>query len=1155
MRILAIRFQNLNSLRGTHEVILASGPLASAGLFAITGPTGAGKSSILDAVTLALYGRAARYGRDTAEDMLSRSEAECSAAVDFECTNGRFTAKWLLRRARGRPDGKLQPAIHELSQDGVLLEDRTLRVVKRIVELTELDYDRFLRSVLLAQGEFAAFLKADRDQRADLLERITGSQIYSELGSLAHSISAGHAREIENETNRMKGIVFLTEEERNEVSETIAKVAEDLAAAEAKQMRLRTLVGAIQRAAEQEAQLKEIHTLAAAHARAEEEFAPLAARLARHAETEPFAEGIGELNEAVRVAASSAAARTTAEAQLSRAKELAGEAAGAAMACIAAGEATEAEIQRSISVTQRDAGVRHAAMCAWLTERAADSDLSGRLPQLSALAERAGFLIAQSHSAGASLTKARSDAESAAAKLTTLEAQASSAAVQATSASQALEKTRTALAVLLKEPWSTPAIIEKEIVRLTGVLDTVTRLAGTHAALAETEKRIAAELIEKATLRSRAASLADTARALQEKLDSAKQIEELLRARLADQQLIRSLEEHRAHLLPGEPCPLCGSKEHPWSDPAVLPADDSLEQRLRRQSAEVSDCAKLAAAALTEAVAAEKALTDFQARLHAREEALAGARSVMETEWQAIAPEQECTAQNLSAARDAWKAEHDAMMALLTKVRTAQDKERAAMTASVHAAAEAKMALAAREAAQQHSISCTVAVKEAESALTNARSVLAAHLAGVQKAFAEAGEPDAEDIHAAMARLHARARTWRENTAACAALEKELATLQRDSEKSLDSAKAWETRRRETMEVMRNASLAPVPGMTQPGEWSILSMNLTRAVTGFLAAERLLTSAMDADKQSAEMLGRRKEGLAEALRSSVFESIEDLCGARLDAATWRQLGERRDTLRDAGVRLNARREAILREREALLGGIERMTAAEGGGVTNQAGWEEALRQTTDFVRELQARSGGLRQRLQSDDDARARFAGAAIALEQKKLAAAPWMRLTELIGSADGDKFSRFAQSVTLDHLTALANARLAQLCDRYRLLRSGAAADLQLQICDAWQGDSLRPMESLSGGESFLVSLALALGLSELAGRRTRIGTLFIDEGFGTLDSTALDIALSALETLRTGHSTIAVISHVEALKTRLTTQVEVVRGAGGWSTLHVRT
>src|SRR5204862_889530 len=130
----------------------------------------------------------------------------------------------------------------------------------------------------------------------------------------------------------------------------------------------------------------------------------------------------------------------------------------------------------------------------------------------------------------------------------------------------------------------------------------------------------------------------------------------------------------------------------------------------------------------------------------------------------------------------------------------------------------------------------------------------------------------------------------------------------------------------------------------------------------------------------------------------------------------------------------------------------------------------------------------------------------------------------------------------------------LARLCDRYRLLRAGTTAELELQICDGWQADSLRPVESLSGGESFLVSLALALGLSELAGRRTRIGTLFIDEGFGTLDSTALDIALSALETLRTGHSAIGVISHVEALKARLTTQVEVTRGTGGWSSLNVR-
>jgi exonuclease SbcC len=132
--------------------------------------------------------------------------------------------------------------------------------------------------------------------------------------------------------------------------------------------------------------------------------------------------------------------------------------------------------------------------------------------------------------------------------------------------------------------------------------------------------------------------------------------------------------------------------------------------------------------------------------------------------------------------------------------------------------------------------------------------------------------------------------------------------------------------------------------------------------------------------------------------------------------------------------------------------------------------------------------------------------------------------------------------------LTELANVHLQKLSDRYRIEKS-ADKDLELQIIDAYQADIHRPMSTLSGGESFLVSLSLALGLSELAGRKTRIDSLFIDEGFGTLDADTLDIAMSALENLRENGKSIGIISHVEALKERIGTQIVVSKKEAGSS------
>ena len=187
MRLLAVRLQNLNSLSGAHEVRFDEGALSAAGVFLITGPTGAGKSTLLDAMTLALYGRAARYGNDKADEMMSRHTAECLAEVDFETKGEKLCATWRLRRARGKADGKLQPVERRLANavTGEILAEKSAEMDRLIEERTGLDAQRFLRSVLLAQGQFAAFLKAKPNERAEFFNDTATTEIYTELSKLA----------------------------------------------------------------------------------------------------------------------------------------------------------------------------------------------------------------------------------------------------------------------------------------------------------------------------------------------------------------------------------------------------------------------------------------------------------------------------------------------------------------------------------------------------------------------------------------------------------------------------------------------------------------------------------------------------------------------------------------------------------------------------------------------------------------------------------------------------------------------------------------------------------------------------------------------------------------------------------------------------------
>jgi exonuclease SbcC len=311
-------------------------------------------------------------------------------------------------------------------------------------------------------------------------------------------------------------------------------------------------------------------------------------------------------------------------------------------------------------------------------------------------------------------------------------------------------------------------------------------------------------------------------------------------------------------------------------------------------------------------------------------------------------------------------------------------------------------------------------------------------------------------------------------------------------------------------------------------------------VTRNLAGDR----KKDDDKAVTD-LSKVKQPLEDLAEASEFNTLEKLKLARLPASDAelletidKQLGDR--TTAATALIKQAREEIEKLLAEKVLTGEEAETFK-----SSQA----ARKEERDKLLEDQTTR---RNQLKTDTDNRKLREETDKQLEQERKALGVWRKLRELIGSHDGGKFRKYAQSISLDILIRHANRHLVRLSDRYRICRDLEEA-LNLQIEDLDQAGVRRPMASLSGGESFLVSLALALGLSDLAGRTVRIDSLFIDEGFGSLDPDTLEVAIAALESLRQNHKTVGVISHVGLLKERISTQIIVEKQAGGVSKIRV--
>lgn len=1003
MRILRIQFENLNSLP-SGDVDLEHGPLAEAGIFAITGPTGAGKSTLLDALTLALYGRAARYDKEpNPQDMMSRHTGSCRAEVLFEVPRGRYQARWELRRAHGKADGRVQAARRSVVEDatGAVLAQKIDEADRLVEELTGLDFERFRRSVLLAQGDFARFLKAKPDERAELLESLTGTSIYSELSMLAFREATRREEELAARREALGRVSLLSPEERDAKTGDIARLAGELADLEKGRA---ALAGRLDAGVQLRERLTEETRLAGAKTALENEAAeaaPALARLETHRLAAPFLAPLDTLDGLERRAV--ADEQETAEAET---------AASRAVDAFASGlEAARSMVCRELALTD-----------------VAISRAQGHLREL-------GETLARAEAAEEAAAK---EAEHAA-KI--LEERRQGRSEEALAAGfDRLEQKRNAL-------FELRTAMEKR-----------DDAAAEAARLSDEEARLGGEI---------EAARQEKGAAFQEAEAQAALLEDA-RANLALQERIAGLAEQRADLKEGSPCPLCGALDHPYA--RALPSSPIEEARRHLQAAKMANDtaareARIAAEGLTRA-----------------EERLAGVqRRRGEIRWEQTA-------------------DHEAYekAARTVRIYTVEGLEEAFADLAKERAAHETLTREVREAEARH--------HAAEKGLLSCRAKTAQ--LREKRAAAEAARETASQKRETLQREEARLTAG--DPVAGSADSREVERLAAEW-KTLDGA---------------FAALDP----------------LRRAVTATAAAAAERRKTLAGVRKAVEA---QANAVLEALQGSPFDGVKALRAARLDAAEVRRFEKLEKELAARGQELEGRfhhvREQIRALREA--------AAPEGEALAALERERAALDARATAATEARAT---LRNDLARDEEARRGHAEEAARLEAEACELAVWTHLRRLIGSANGAAFRQFAQGLSLDLLVRHANRHLARLSDRYRLRRVDGG-ELSLEIVDLHQAGATRPMASLSGGESFLASLALALGLSDLAGRNVRIDSLFIDEGFGSLDADTLDLALAALDALRLRNKTVGVISHVELLKERIPVQIRVEKKTGGVSVLRL--
>ncbi len=1243
MRFHRIKLKNLNSLYG-EQVVDFEEDIRNSPLFLIIGPTGAGKSTILDAVCLALFGQTPRLERRTGRaetdvaHIMSIGTAAAYAEVEFSVRQpdgerARYLATWSTRRAYDDPEGAVQRperSLYRKFDDGkmrLLVADHREKYFQPAFDdaLGGLSVEDFQRSILLAQGEFSAFLHASDSEKASILERLTNTDDYRVIGERA----SRRRRAIEDEARRLSGrlqeMQVLTDAEAEDLEARVeaARVAMKARQAELEGLRKRRdwLVTCNELRAEVKTLDEKLQVAQKARAERKSDYAQLE-RDRELSEVEPAWRDVVRLNDSLEQVAKQIAPLGEQLVELRKATAANDEAVKAAREDLTASEKaleeSEPAIREAHAVRERlTAATKELQGAVKEVERrsTATRELAEELSAAKdALEESEGLVEARrkhldelvaSRRLVDELPRLQTRAAEGIAPIERRIARRDEELETLSNEVKALEAELGQFDEAISEARKERAKWQGQVTR---TRNRVSELAGGGATVSATYDRLnrsTRDARERGEALREARYLADRLRKneaerkeVHDRIDKStgslrdlnaeeaklREKESDLRELMAqcDESLkqnakLLALSTYRAELESGDPCPLCGSPVHPYCDSdELVHVDEQATADRERLEAKREDVGERLGKVMDDlrrlssrSVAIRTALQHDEGRVFSlnvaiEEDQAAFARCAERAGYSPLETFQLRDSERIEEALKSTTAELETaserletLEAARQQLEVAEEKFEAAAAAAQareDETAEVRKKLErARELVETRTQDRAAAVAEREERVAAVWASLAE--LGVE---VEEGTP----LEAGLARAAERRDAFVDATSkldeALRTLEKRQGQVERLTERAEEAAAAQrEAEERHGTRKSRVDELTATVGQHFDGkDPAEVRRELESSVS---SRRRALEAAVKTRSEGAQKISAAEARLEELEKRRSDEETQlaeadevlDTALARLEITRdevkanlldpavrkrlTRELGTLDDAVTRATTRLDDARKRVAKHEDARPDG-EEATLEE-----LEAAVEEARTRANDATQEL----GGLRERWSKHEQSRGRRAELEEEMQRVQHDLDVWNTIYGLIGVRDGERFKLFAQSLNLQGLVDRANLRLSQLHPRYRLTVArgdGGEPTLSFGVQDRYQANVERPLTTLSGGETFLVSLALALGLADYRRVDMPIETLLMDEGFGTLDQDSLHMALTTLHQLhQDADRQIGIISHVDALKDLIDTRVVV--------------